>query len=182
MNGARNVKNFFGPAPWGPVEGSKGQISFNFNYKVNFKDFYSNFVCVLTNERYKTYQTGFLFCWGGGVNCPGGQQFFFSKHGHVTYQINGDEEQNKMQVTFSSRGQTGDLGARSKGQISLTCQFQRFLYQTLCVFSQIKDRKHIEQNFYPVAKVMHRGGTAGCWGSQKLLRGDLRWPPIDCAL
>ena len=30
---------FFGPAPWGPGEGSKGQLSFNFNYKVNFKDF-----------------------------------------------------------------------------------------------------------------------------------------------
>ena len=38
---------FFGPAPWGPGEGSKGQISFNFNCKVNFKDFYTpaNFVC-----------------------------------------------------------------------------------------------------------------------------------------
>ena len=46
MNGARNVKIFFGPAPWGPGEGSKGRISFNFNYKVNFKDFYSKlFVC-----------------------------------------------------------------------------------------------------------------------------------------
>ena len=54
MNGACNVKLFFGPAPWGPGEGSKGQISFNFNYKVNFKDFIPNFVCVLTNERYKT--------------------------------------------------------------------------------------------------------------------------------
>ena len=62
MNGARNVKKNFGPAPWGPREGLKGQISFNFNYKVNFKIFIPNFVCVLTNERYKTYQTGFLFC------------------------------------------------------------------------------------------------------------------------
>ena len=43
-----------------------------------------------------------------------------------------------------------------------------FLYQTLCVFSQIKDRKHIEQNFHSVAKVMSPGGTEGCWGSQKL--------------
>ena len=95
------------------------------------------------------------------------QNFF--KHGHVAYQIGGDDEQNKMQVTFLSYGQTGDLGARSKeGQISLTCQFQRFLYQTLCVFSQIKDRKNTEQNFHSVAKVMPRGGTAGCWGSQKL--------------
>ena len=31
----------FGPAPWGPGEGSKVQISFNFNYKVNLKDFYT---------------------------------------------------------------------------------------------------------------------------------------------
>ena len=76
MNGACNVKLFFGPAPWGPGEGSKGQISFNFNYKVNFKDFYTKLVCVLTNERNKTYQTGFSFCslghalgvglWGAG--------------------------------------------------------------------------------------------------------------------
>ena len=73
-----------------------------------------------------------------------------------------------MQVTFSSWGQTGDFEARSKGQISLTCQFQRFLYQILCVFSQIKNRKHIEQNFHSVAKIRPRGGTAGSWGSQKL--------------
>ena len=59
MNGARDVKNFW-PRP--PEEGSKGQISFNFNYKVNFTEFIPNFVCVLTNERYKTYQMGFLFC------------------------------------------------------------------------------------------------------------------------
>ena len=26
------------------------------------KNFIPNFVCVLTNERYKTYQTGFSFC------------------------------------------------------------------------------------------------------------------------
>ena len=60
MNGACN-SNFFGPAPWGPGEGSKGQISLNFNYKVNFKDFIPKFVCVLTNERYKTYHTGFSY-------------------------------------------------------------------------------------------------------------------------
>ena len=76
MNGACNSK-FFAPPPGGPGEGSKGQISFNFNYKVNFEDFYTKrCVCVLTNERYKTYQTGFSFCclghspgvglWGAG--------------------------------------------------------------------------------------------------------------------
>ena len=62
MNGAVQLQTFFGPVPWGPGEGSKGQISFNFNYKVNFKYFVPNFVCVLINERYKTYQIGFSFC------------------------------------------------------------------------------------------------------------------------
>ena len=93
-----------------PGEGSKGQISFNFNYKVNFKIFIPNFVCVLTNERYKTYQTGFSFCplghapkvglWGAG----GAQRvkIFFFKHDHVVYQIDGDDKQNRMQVVFSS--------------------------------------------------------------------------------
>ena len=30
---------------------SKGQIALNFSYKVNFKDFHTNFMCVLTNKR-----------------------------------------------------------------------------------------------------------------------------------
>ena len=107
--------------------------------------FIPNFVCVITNERYKTYQTEFLFCRLGhasGVRLrgTGGAQVKKNnfKHGHVAYQVDRDDEQNRMQVTFSSSGQTGNLGARSKGQI-LTCQFQRFLYQTLCVFFQKQD-------------------------------------------
>ena len=59
-----------------PGEGSKGQISFNFNYKVKFKDFYSKpCVCVLTNERYKTYQTGFFLSPG---SCPRGGTWGYS--------------------------------------------------------------------------------------------------------
>ena len=44
---------------WGEV---KGQISLNSGVMSISKIFIPNFVCVLTNERYKTYQTGFLFC------------------------------------------------------------------------------------------------------------------------
>ena len=106
MNGACN-KLFFCPAPWGPGEGSKGQISYNFNYKVSFKDFYTNFVCVLTNERYKTYQTGFSFCplvhapgvelWGAG-GAQGVKKYLWS----CAYQINGDDGKNRLQEKFSS--------------------------------------------------------------------------------
>ena len=52
--------------------------------------------------------------WDFGVlGVPRGSKLFF-KHGHVVYQIDGDDKQNRMQVKFSSSGQTGDLGVRSK--------------------------------------------------------------------
>ena len=47
----------------------------------------------------------------------------------------------------------------------------KFLYQNLGVFSQMKDRKHIEQNFHSVAKVMPLEGSAGSWGSQNFSVG-----------
>ena len=47
----------------------------------------------------------------GKLACPGGQNFFF-KHGHVAYQIDEENEKNRMQVTFSFEGQIGDLGVR----------------------------------------------------------------------
>ena len=84
-------------------EGSKDKYHLISITKSISKIFMPNFVCVLTNERHKTYQTGFSFChlshapgvglWG----CPGGN--FFFKHGHVAYQIDRDD-QNRMQVKF----------------------------------------------------------------------------------
>ena len=64
MNGTCTGAFFWAPTPRGLWEGPKGQISFNLNYKVNFKDFKLNFVYLLTNERYITYHTGFyLAAW-----------------------------------------------------------------------------------------------------------------------
>ena len=66
------------------------------------KIFIPNFVCILTNKIYKTYQMGFhcvtwfkhpgvgLGVLGGGGG--GGQKFNFSEQGHVAYQIEGDYE------------------------------------------------------------------------------------------
>ena len=75
-------------------------------------------MCVLTNERYKTYQMRFLFCRlghapGVGLRGTGGAQGdkkFFFKHGHVAYQIDWDDEQNRMQVTFHPRVKLVTLG------------------------------------------------------------------------
>ena len=70
MKGACNVKLFFGPAPWGPWEGSKGQISFNFNYKVNFKDFYTK-LCVCTHKWKIQNRSDGIFILSPG-SCPRG--------------------------------------------------------------------------------------------------------------
>ena len=49
-------------------------------------------------------------------------------------------------------------------KFQLKSQFQRFLYQTLCVFSQIKDKKQVKRNFHSIAWFMPQGGTLGRWG------------------
>ena len=78
---------FFGPIPWCPGEGSKDQISFNFNYKVNFKDFYTKTVCVFSQMkdtkhiRRDFYSVAWVMPQGwdlGALGCPGGQKIFFS--------------------------------------------------------------------------------------------------------
>ena len=89
--------------------------------------------------------------------------------GQADFSCTPDRLSCKVWKTFIN---SGVLGFRSKGQI-LTCQFQRFLYQSLCVFSQIKDRKQIEENFHAVARVMPRGGTWGCWGGGFLVNSYL---------
>ena len=68
------------------------------------KIFIPNFVCFLTNERYKTYKMGFSFCCmvhapGGGLwalGVPRWLKIYFFKHGQVTYQIDKDDEQKRM--------------------------------------------------------------------------------------
>ena len=62
MNGARNVKNFLSPPPGAMGRGQKVKYHLILITKSISKIFIPNFVCVLTNERYKTYQTGFIFC------------------------------------------------------------------------------------------------------------------------
>ena len=104
----RATSNCFWPRPLGPWGGAKRSNIILLQLQSQFQRFlYQNFVCVLINKRYKTYQTGFASCrlghapgvglWGAGV--PRGSKNF--KYGHVAYQIDGDDEQNRMQVKFS---------------------------------------------------------------------------------
>ena len=81
MNTTCNGTILWVPTPWGLGEGPKGQISLNLNYKVNFKDFNTKLMYLLTNERYITYQTGFSFghlghAQGRDLGVPWGSTFF----------------------------------------------------------------------------------------------------------
>ena len=62
MNGTRNVKKNLAPPPGALERGQKVKYHLISITKSISKIFIPNFVCVLTNKRYKTYQTGFLFC------------------------------------------------------------------------------------------------------------------------
>ena len=86
MNGASNVKLFLAPPPGALGRGQKVKYRLISITKSISKIFIPNFLCVLTNERYKTYQTGFSFCplghapgvglWGAG-GAQGVIFFFF---------------------------------------------------------------------------------------------------------
>ena len=83
----RATSNFFlAPLPGALGRGQKVKYLISITKSIS-KIFIPNFVCVLTNERYKTYQTGFSFCplghasgvglWGAG-GAQGGQKNIFS--------------------------------------------------------------------------------------------------------
>ena len=105
----RAKSNFLGPAPWGPGEGSKVQISFNFNYKVNFKDLYQ-IVGVFsqmkdtTHIRWEFYSVAWVMPKGwdfGALGVPRRSNIFFPTWS-CSISNRRDDEQNKIQVTFSS--------------------------------------------------------------------------------
>ena len=62
----------------------------------------------------------------------------------------------------------GPWGGAKRSNIikfQLLSQFQKFLNQTLCVFSQMKDIKHIRRDFHLAAWVMPQGWDLGVpWG------------------
>ena len=79
-------QTFIGPAPGALGRGQKVKYQLISITKSISKIFIPNFVCVLTNERFKTYQTGFSFCslghapgvglWGAG-GAKGAKIIFF---------------------------------------------------------------------------------------------------------
>ena len=104
MNEARNVKLFV-PPPRALGRGQKVKYHLISITKSIPKICVPNFVCVLTNERYKAYQMGFSFCRMGhapGVGTLGrwGAQevknYFISNMVNWHIKIDGDDEQNRI--------------------------------------------------------------------------------------
>ena len=60
----------------------------------------------------------------GALGVPMGS--FFFKHGHVAYQIDGDYEQNRMQVTFHPRVKLVTLGRGPKVKYHSHVNFKDF--------------------------------------------------------
>ena len=94
--------NIFGPRPWGLWEGPKAQISFFKFQLVNSKDFLKQTLCVFSQMKDINIldvifirsprpsgdrDLGVLVGGGGG-----GSKILFSEHGHVAYQIKGDDQ------------------------------------------------------------------------------------------
>ena len=130
--------NFLVPTPWGPGEGPKGQISFNSITKSISKIFKPNFVCLLTIERYKIYQTGFSFGHPGhapGVGLGGTsggwgvQKLFFPKINQILC-VSYLHEWHMQWHHFLGPCLLGPWGGAKRSNIiksQLQSQFQRFL-------------------------------------------------------
>ena len=101
-------------------------------------------------------------------------QFFFLKF-IQSWCVSYLHEWHMQQHTFLGPPPPGALGRGQRSNIiksQLLSQFQIFLNQTLCVFSQMKDVKHIRQDFHWVPWVMPKGmglGGAGGGGGSKIL-------------
>ena len=154
MNGVCNDTFFFVPAPWGPGEGPKGQISLNI-IKVQllsqFQRFLNQTLCVFSQMKdIKHIRRDFHLAawvmpqgwdlgvlWGG---C-GVKKFFFPKFNQI-WCVCYSHEWHMQRHHFLGPRPLGPWGGAKRSNIiksELQSQFQRFLNQTLCIFSHMKD-------------------------------------------
>ena len=143
------TSHFFLPRPLGPWGVTKRSNIIKYHLisitKSISKIFKPNFVCLLTNERYKTYQTGFSFgrlghAWGT-VWGWGAQNFFCHKFNQI-WCVSYLHEWHMQWHHFLGPHPLGPWGGAKRSNIiksEFKSQFQRYLNQTLCIFSQMKD-------------------------------------------
>ena len=110
MNEACNVKLFLAPPPGALGRGQKVKYHLISITKAISKIFIPT-LCVFSQMKDAKYiRQDFHYVpwvmpqgWDlGALGVPRGSIFFFFKHGHVVYQIDEDDKQNRMQVKFLS--------------------------------------------------------------------------------
>ena len=108
MNGACNVKLCFWPHPLGRGQKVKYDL---ISITKSISKFLYQTLCVFSQMKdTKHIRRDFHSVpwvmpqrWDfGALGVPRGSKKIFFKHDHVVYQIDGDDEQNRMQVVFSS--------------------------------------------------------------------------------
>ena len=140
---------FFCPAPWGPGEGPKGQISLNiikFQLQSQLQRFFIQTLCVFSQMKdIKHIRRDFhLVTWvmpqGSDLGVPWGvwgvQKFFFSKFNQI-WSVSYLYEWHMHRHHFLGPRPLGPWGGAKRPNIiksELQSQFQRFLNQTLCIF------------------------------------------------
>ena len=117
----RATSNFFlAPPPWALGRGQNVKYHLISITKSISKIFIPNFVCVLTNERYKTtYQTGFSFCplghvpgvglWGAG-GAQGVKNYFVSNMVMWYIKSTGMTSRTECKLNFHARVKLVTLG------------------------------------------------------------------------
>ena len=173
MYGACNSKIIFGPTPWGPEEGSKGQISFNFNYKSISKIFIPNFLCVFSQikdiQHFKqdfhsstwAMPQGRDF-WALGVPRGLKKYFFRTWSCGISNWRGWRAELNAIRIfTLGSNWWPWSEVKRSN---IIKFHSKIFIRNLVCVLTNKKDGKHIKWNFHSVAWVMPQGWDLGVLG------------------
>ena len=153
-------------------------------------------MCLLTNERYKAYQRGFSFgrlghapgvglgaIVGGGGGGGWGLEvnFFFPKFNQI-WCVSYYHEWHMQRHHFLGPSPLGPEGGTKRSNIiksELHSQFQRFLNQTLCIFSQMRLYNNISERIFiwPLehAKGWDLGVPWGVGGSKKLCFPKFNW-------
>ena len=139
-------------------------------------------MCLLANERYKHIRRDFhSVAWvmpqGSDLGVPWGVEWskkeIFPKFNQI-WCVSNLHQWHMQRHNFLDPHPLGPWGGAKRSNIIKSqsqSQFQRFLSQTLCVFSQLKDIKHIRGDFILSPGSCPRGGTwgyRGGMGVQKL--------------
>ena len=136
-------------------------------------------MCLLTHERYKTYQTGFSFGrlghapgvgLRGTVGGLGVKNFFFSKFNQI-WCVSYLHEWHMHRRHFLGPHPLGPWGGAKRSNIiksELQSRFQRFLNQTLCIFFHKRNIYNISDRIFirppGSSPGVGLGGTVGGWG------------------